>query len=44
MLLVDHRNAKLWLPTGGHVERDEHPWRTVEREAAEEPGIEARSL
>lgn len=36
LLLVAHRKAGLWLPTGGHVHEDEHPWRTVERECAEE--------
>ena len=25
LLLVDHRNAQRWLPTGGHVEPDEDP-------------------
>jgi len=24
-LLVDHINARLWLPPGGHVEPGEHP-------------------
>jgi hypothetical protein len=33
LLLVDHINAGLWLPTGGHVEPGEHPRTTVEREA-----------
>jgi 8-oxo-dGTP diphosphatase len=41
VLLVDHRNARLWLPTGGHVEPDEDPALTVKREAREELGIEA---
>jgi hypothetical protein len=27
VLLVDHINAGLWLPPGGHVEPDEHPGR-----------------
>ena len=39
-LLVEHRNAGLWLPPGGHVEPDEHPADTAEREAREELGIE----
>mgnify|MGYP004548435691 CR=1 FL=1 len=39
-LLVDHINAELWLPAGGHVEPGEHPWATVRREAREELGIE----
>lgn len=41
VLLVDHRKAGLWLPTGGHVEPGEHPVATVRREAGEELGIEA---
>lgn len=41
VLLADHRNAGLWLPTGGHVEPDEDPAVTVTREAREELGIEA---
>ncbi len=40
LLLVDHRNAGLWLPTGGHVEPGEDPRATVHREAHEELGIE----
>jgi 8-oxo-dGTP diphosphatase len=36
ILLVDHRNAQLWLPTGGHVEPGEHPRDTVIRELKEE--------
>jgi 8-oxo-dGTP diphosphatase len=39
-LLVDHINAGLWLPPGGHVEPDEHPADTAGREAREELGIE----
>jgi 8-oxo-dGTP pyrophosphatase MutT (NUDIX family) len=41
ILLVDHKNAGLWLPSGGHVEKDEHPRDTVLRECTEELGIEA---
>ena len=40
VLLVDHKNAQLWLPTGGHVEPGEHPRATVARELREELGIE----
>ncbi len=39
ILLVDHRNARLWLPSGGHVEPLEPPRRTVARELAEELGL-----
>ncbi len=41
VLLVDHINAELWLPTGGHVDPEEHPRTTVAREAFEELGIDA---
>jgi len=41
LLLVDHINAQLWLPTGGHVEPDEHPKETVVREAKEELNLES---
>jgi len=40
ILLVDHKNAQLWLPAGGHVEPDEHPRTTVARELREELGFE----
>jgi 8-oxo-dGTP pyrophosphatase MutT (NUDIX family) len=39
LLLVDHRNAQLWLPPGGHVEPGEHPRATVLRELEEELGL-----
>lgn len=41
ILLVDHRNARLWLPPGGHVEVGEHPRDTVARELEEELGLRA---
>ncbi|WP_066944311.1 NUDIX domain-containing protein [Streptomyces lushanensis] len=41
LLLVAHREAGLWLPTGGHVEPLEDPWDTVRRECREELRIEA---
>ncbi|MCE0539554.1 NUDIX domain-containing protein [Kineosporia rhizophila] len=41
VLLCDHRAARLWLPTGGHVEPGEHPYATVRREVVEELGITA---
>ena len=40
VLLVDHKNAGLWLPSGGHVEPDEHPRATVVRELREELGLD----
>ena len=44
ILLVDHKNAGLWLPTGGHVELDEDPAVTARRELAEELKLEAAFL
>lgn len=44
ILLVDHRQAKLWLPPGGHVELNEHPKDTVKREVREELGVDANFL
>jgi len=40
LLLVDHKNARLWLPSGGHVEPGEHPRATATRELREELGLE----
>ncbi len=44
ILLVDHIKAELWLPTGGHVEKDEDPCATVEREIQEELHMPAEFL
>ena len=44
ILLVDHINAELWLPTGGHVEPGEHPKIAALREAKEELSIEGEFL
>ena len=44
ILLVDHKMAQLWLPSGGHVEPNEHPKETVKRECLEELGISADFL
>lgn len=41
ILLMDHINAGLWLPSGGHVEKGEHPKKTVEREIQEELNLNA---
>ncbi|AGZ44852.1 putative NUDIX hydrolase [Actinoplanes friuliensis DSM 7358] len=39
VLLVDHRNAQLWLPPGGHVDPGEDPAVTAARELEEELGV-----
>ena len=44
VLLVDHINAELWLPTGGHVDPGEHPRETALREAREELSLDAEFL
>lgn len=44
LLLVDHKKAGIWLPSGGHVEADERPAGTVAREVVEELGVEADFL
>ena len=36
ILLCDHKKAQLWLPLGGHVDPDEHPRDTAQRECFEE--------
>ncbi|CAF3833527.1 unnamed protein product [Rotaria sp. Silwood1] len=41
ILLMDHINAGLWLPSGGHVELNENPKATVEREIMEELNLTA---
>ncbi len=41
LLLGDHIKAQLWLPSGGHVELNEHPKDTVIREAREEVNLDA---
>jgi 8-oxo-dGTP diphosphatase len=44
ILLVDHKLARLWLPSGGHVEPDEDPHATVVRELSEELGLAAEFM
>jgi len=44
ILLVDHKKAGRWIPGGGHIEPNEHPRETIDREIVEEFGISARYL
>jgi 8-oxo-dGTP diphosphatase len=44
VLLVEHRDAGLHLPAGGHIEPGEDPAHTALREASEELGIAASFL
>ena len=44
ILLVDHKLAGLWLPSGGHVEPDEDPHTTVVRELSEELNLTAEFI
>ncbi len=44
ILLMDHIKACLWLPCGGHIEKDEHPKAAVEREIQEELNIAAEYI
>lgn len=44
ILLVEHVNAGLWLPPGGHVEPDEDPWLTAVREIDEELGLDGAGV
>lgn len=43
-LLHEHRRLKLWLPPGGHVDRDELPRETARREVCEETGLDVTLL
>ena len=44
LLLVDHKLADLWLPSGGHLEQDEDPGVTVIRELTEELNLAAEFI
>ncbi len=44
ILLVHHNMAQAWLPTGGHIEPQESPLATINRECDEELGVEAKLL
>lgn len=40
VLMLWHRKLSMWLPPGGHVERDELPDEAAAREVKEETGID----
>jgi 8-oxo-dGTP pyrophosphatase MutT (NUDIX family) len=42
VLLHLHRRQKIWLPPGGHIERDELPEDAARREIEEETGLRLR--
>ncbi len=42
VLLHLHRKQQLWLPPGGHIERDELPQEAARREIEEETGLQLR--
>ena len=42
VLLHEHRKQRLWLPPGGHIERDELPHHAALREVEEETGLRVR--
>ena len=42
VLLHQHRKLGMWLPPGGHIERDELPDEAAVREVLEETGIRVR--
>ncbi|MCK5490420.1 MAG: NUDIX domain-containing protein [Candidatus Pacebacteria bacterium] len=44
ILLLELKNAGLFLPSGGHVEKGEMPYETVQRELQEELGIEGEYI
>jgi 8-oxo-dGTP pyrophosphatase MutT (NUDIX family) len=44
ILLVEHKNAGLWLASGGHVDIDEHPKNTATRECIEELGYSPKFI
>ena len=44
VLLVNHPRYGMWIPVGGHIELNEHPDQTLEREILEETGLEVRLL
>ena len=44
VLLVHHNKLDLWLPVGGHIEKDETPDQALAREIYEETGLKIEIL
>ena len=40
VLLIHHRKLDLWLPVGGHIEKDETPDDALRREIKEETNLD----
>ncbi len=41
VLLIQHKKLNLWLPVGGHIDKDETPDKAIIREIKEETGLNA---
>ncbi len=41
VLLIHHKKLNLWLPVGGHIDKDETPDEAIIREIKEETGLDA---
>lgn len=44
LLLIYHKKLALWLPIGGHMEKNETPVDAMKREAREEEGLAIKLL
>ncbi len=40
VLLIHHKKLNMWLPVGGHIEKDETPDEAIMREAKEETNLD----
>ncbi len=44
VLLHFHKKLKMWIPVGGHIDRDELPQECAVREAKEESGLDVELM
>lgn len=44
VLMVHHKELKMWLPVGGHIEPDEDPEEALFREIEEEAGLKKSDI